>query len=438
MKFRWGKTVIDILAADTSDLRKLALMAGGDPKTFYRGAKTEGLDIRGQDLRGMEFTDLDLTKVQFDSETKLDSGSMLVESAIAPQTTEKSNDVLSEKRKSSSSFWSSDMAVSIGTSNFSVYMKGVGVVLEEPTVIAVRGAKNIRSAVVAVGSDAQALATQSNEVELVRPIQESVITSFDLGEEMVRRFFKKVSNRRTFLNPLIIATVPSGSTPVERRAVQEWILSAGARKVLLIEEALAAAIGAGLPVAEPTGSMIVNIGAGVTDIGITSLGGIVYGRSARAGGETINKAIIAALKKRDVIVGDATAERLKRDLGSALPPADSSKGLLVSGYDARTGTRVEANVTAAEVFDAIQKPLSIIRDGVLIALEAAPPELAGDIVDAGIVLSGGGALFAEMDKFLRAETDLPVAIAKDPMACVVLGAGRVLDNSMKHMLTTAF
>jgi len=259
---------------------------------------------------------------------------------------------------------------------------------------------------------------------------------------MIKHFIRKVHNRRSFANPMIIVCVPSGSTAVERRAIQESALSAGARRVFLIEEPMAAAIGAGLPVGEPTGSMIVDIGGGTTEVAVLSLGGIVYSRSVRVGGDKMDEAVIAYIRRhQNLLIGEASAERIKKEIGTAAPPAEGNGVTLeIKGRDLLNGVPKEITITQRHIADALAEPTSQIVEAVKVALEATPPELAADIVDKGIVLTGGGSLLANLDQVLREETGLPVSIADDPLSCVALGTGRVLENpkSMRHVLSTAF
>jgi rod shape-determining protein MreB len=279
-------------------------------------------------------------------------------------------------------------------------------------------------------------------IEAIRPMRDGVIADFEVAEEMIKHFIRKVHNRRSFANPVIIVCVPSGSTAVERRAIQESALSAGARRVFLIEEPMAAAIGAGLPVNEPTGSMVVDIGGGTTEVAVLSLGGIVYSRSVRVGGDKMDEAIIAYIRRhQNLLIGESTAERIKKEIGSAAPPLEGSgSSIEIKGRDLLNGVPKEITVTQRQIAEALTEPVSAIIEAVKVALEATPPELAADIVDKGIVLTGGGSLLSNLDQVLRDETGLPVSIADDALSCVALGTGRTLENakSMRHMLSTAF
>ena len=337
---------------------------------------------------------------------------------------------------------SSDMAIDLGTANTLVYVKGRGIVLNEPSVVAIthRGGKK---QVLAVGNDAKMMLGRTpGNIEAIRPMRDGVIADFEVAEVMIKHFIRKVHNRRSFANPMIIVCVPSGSTAVERRAIQESALSAGARRVFLIEEPMAAAIGAGLPVQEPTGSMVVDIGGGTTEVAVLSLGGIVYSRSVRVGGDKMDEAIIAYIRRNhNLLIGEATAERIKKEIGSAVTP-DEGLGVVmdIRGRDLLNGVPKEISISQRQVAEAMAEPVSAIIEAVKVALEATPPELAADIVDKGIVLTGGGALLHNLDQLLRNETGLPISIADDPLSCVALGTGRALENAkvMRSMLSTAF
>jgi len=337
---------------------------------------------------------------------------------------------------------SSDMAIDLGTANTLVYVKGRGIVLNEPSVVAMV-TKNGKKQVLAVGNDAKMMLGRTpGGIEAIRPMRDGVIADFEVAEEMIKHFIRKVHNRRSFANPVIIVCVPSGSTAVERRAIQESALSAGARRVFLIEEPMAAAIGAGLPVNEPTGSMVVDIGGGTTEVAVLSLGGIVYSRSVRVGGDKMDEAIIAYIRRhQNLLIGESTAERIKKEIGSAAPPLEGTgSSMEIKGRDLLNGVPKEITVTQRQIAEALTEPVSAIIEAVKVALEATPPELAADIVDKGIVLTGGGSLLSNLDQVLRDETGLPVSIADDALSCVALGTGRALENAktMRHMLSTAF
>jgi rod shape-determining protein MreB len=297
--------------------------------------------------------------------------------------------------------------------------------------------------VLAVGDEAKLMLGRTpGNITAIRPLRDGVIADFEVAEEMIKHFIRKVHNRRSFANPVIIVCVPSGSTAVERRAIQESALSAGARRVFLIEEPMAAAIGAGLPVNEPTGSMVVDIGGGTTEVAVLSLGGIVYSRSVRVGGDKMDEAIIAYIRRhQNLLIGESTAERIKKEIGSAAPPLEGTGASVeIKGRDLLNGVPKEITVTQRQIAEALTEPVSAIIEAVKVALEATPPELAADIVDKGIVLTGGGSLLSNLDQVLRDETGLPVSIADDALSCVALGTGRTLENakSMRHMLSTAF
>jgi rod shape-determining protein MreB len=328
---------------------------------------------------------------------------------------------------------SADMAIDLGTANTLVYVRGRGIVLNEPSVVAIttrRGKKTVQ----AVGDEAKLMLGRTpGNIEAIRPLRDGVIADFEVAEEMIKHFFRKVHNRRTFTAPQVVVCVPSGSTAVERRAIQESAESAGARKVYLIEEPMAAAIGAGLPVTEPTGSMVVDIGGGTTEVAVLSLGGIVYSRSVRVGGDKMDEAIIAYIRRtHNLLVGEATAERIKHEIGSACPPEDGNgKQMTIKGRDLMNGVPKEITITERQIAESLSEPVGAIVEAVKVALEHTAPELAADIVDKGIMLTGGGALLGNLDHILRKATGLPISIADEPLSCVALGTGRVLED-MKH------
>jgi rod shape-determining protein MreB len=267
-------------------------------------------------------------------------------------------------------------------------------------------------------------------IRAIRPMRTGVIGDFEVAEEMIKHFIRKVHNRRSFASPQIIVCVPSGSTAVERRAIQESAESAGARRVYLIEEPMAAAIGAGLPVTEPTGSMVVDVGGGTTEVAVLSLGGIVYARSVRVGGDKMDEAIIAYIRRNhNLLVGEASSERIKKEIGSACPPDDGEgETMEIKGRDLMNGVPKELVISERQVAESLAEPVGAIVEAVKVALEHTAPELAADIVDKGIVLTGGGALLGNLDFVLRASTGLPVSIADDPLSCVALGTGRCLEE----------
>ncbi len=339
-------------------------------------------------------------------------------------------------------FLSADMAIDLGTANTLVYVKGRGIVLNEPSVVAIAEVRG-RKHVLAVGEEAkQMLGRTPGNVRAIRPMRDGVIADFEVAEEMIKYFIRKVHNRRSFASPLVIVCVPSGSTPVERRAIQESAESAGARRVFLIEEPMAAAIGAGLPVTEPTGSMVVDIGGGTTEVAVLSLGGIVYSRSVRVGGDKMDEAIISYMRRNhNLLVGEGSAERIKEEIGTACPPDDGEgRTMEIKGRDLMNGVPKEITISERQIADSLAEPVSNIIEAVKVALEHTAPELAADIVDKGIVLTGGGALLGNMDFVLRHATGLPVSIADDPLSCVVLGTGRALEEmkKLKDVLLTMY
>ena len=325
---------------------------------------------------------------------------------------------------------SADMAIDLGTANTLVYVKGRGIVLNEPSVVAIASYKGHKQ-VLAVGDEAKMMLgrTPAN-ITAIRPLRDGVIADFEVAEEMIKHFIRKVHNRRSFASPQMIICVPSGSTAVERRAIREAAESAGARKVWLIEEPMAAAIGAGLPVTEPTGSMVVDIGGGTTEVGVLSLGGVVYSRSVRVGGDKMDEAIIGYIRRNhNLLVGEGSAERIKKEIGSACPPEDGDgRVMAIKGRDLLNGVPGELVISERQIAESIAEPVGAIIEAVKVALEHTAPELAADIVDKGIVLTGGGALLGNLDFVLRHSTGLPVSIADDPLSCVVLGTGRCLEE----------
>ncbi len=335
---------------------------------------------------------------------------------------------------------SADMAIDLGTANTLVYVKGRGIVLNEPSVVAIQEEKG-KKKVLAVGDEAKMMLGRTpGNIQAIRPLRDGVIADFEVAEEMIKHFIRKVHNRRSFASPLIVVCVPSGSTAVERRAIQESAEHAGARKVYLIEEPMAAAIGAGLPVTEPTGSMIVDIGGGTTEVAVLSLGGIVYARSVRVGGDKMDEAIIAYIRRNhNLLVGEGSAERIKKQIGSAYPLGEGEgRQMEIKGRDLMNGVPRELVITEAQIAESLAEPVGAIVEAVKVALEHTAPELAADIVDKGIVLTGGGALLSNLDFVLRHETGLPVSIADDPLSCVALGTGRSLEETKKfqNVLTT--
>ena len=338
--------------------------------------------------------------------------------------------------------WSSDMAIDLGTANTLVYVKNRGVVLNEPSVVAVLN-QGGKSKVIAVGEEAKSMLGKTpGHIQAIRPMKDGVIADFVVTEEMIKHFIRKVHNRKTFANPRIIICVPTGSTPVERRAIHDSALAAGARKVSLIEEPMAAAIGAGLPVSEPRGSMIVDIGGGTSEIAVISLGGIVYSRSVRIGGDAMDIALINYMRKRyNLLIGEASAEMIKKEVGIAISPkTGDGKTIDIKGRDLASGVPKEIELTQAQVAEALSEPIQTIIEGVKSALEDTPPELAADLVDMGVVLTGGGALLESMDEAIREATGLPVTIADEALSCVALGSGKALESesSFQPILSSAY
>ncbi|MBL8658356.1 MAG: rod shape-determining protein [Rhodospirillales bacterium] len=331
-------------------------------------------------------------------------------------------------------FLSADMAIDLGTANTLVYVKGRGIVLNEPSVVALVDMRG-RKQVLAVGEEAKMMLGRTpGNIHAIRPLRDGVIADFEVAEEMIKYFIRRVHNRRSFASPLCVVCVPSGSTAVERRAIQDSAESAGARRVFLIEEPMAAAIGAGLPVTEPTGSMVVDIGGGTTEVAVLSLGGIVYARSVRVGGDKMDEAIIAYIRRNhNLLIGESSAERIKEQIGSACPPDDGDgRTMEIKGRDLMNGVPKEVVISERQIAESLAEPVGAIIDAVKVALEHTAPELAADIVDKGIVLTGGGALLNNMDVVLRHATGLPVCIADDPLSCVAFGTGRALEE-MKRM-----
>lgn len=327
-------------------------------------------------------------------------------------------------------FMSADMAIDLGTANTLVYVKDQGIVLNEPSVVAISMAGG-KKQVLAVGNEAkQMLGRTPGNITAIRPLRDGVIADFEVTEAMIKHFIRKVHNRRSFVSPKMMICVPSGSTAVEQRAIQESAESAGASQVELIEEPMAAAIGAGLPVTEPSGSMVVDIGGGTTEVAVISLGGIVYARSVRVGGDKMDEAVIAYIRRvHNLLIGESTAERIKKEIGSACLPIDGEgRKLHIKGRDLMNGVPKEIIVTERQIAESLAEPVGQIIEGVKTALENTAPELAADIVDKGIVMTGGGALLSNLDLVLRHATGLPVTIADDPLTCVVLGTGHALEE----------
>jgi rod shape-determining protein MreB len=325
-------------------------------------------------------------------------------------------------------WFSNDLAIDLGTANTLVYVKGKGIVLSEPSVVAVRKNARDRNKVLAVGRDAKMMLGRTpGNIVAIRPMKDGVIADFEITEAMLRHFIRKVHNRGSLIRPRIIVCVPSGITPVEKRAVRESAESAGAREVYLIEEPMAAAIGAGLPITEPICNMVVDIGGGTTEVAVISLAGIVYSKSVRVGGDKMDEAILQYIKRMyNLAIGERTAEIIKTTIGNAYP--GEMETMDVKGRDLVTGIPKIITINSDEIRSAIQEQIDTITSTVKTALEQTPPELAADIVDRGIHLTGGGALLKNLDTLLHLETGLPIKITEDPLSTVVLGSGKALDN----------
>jgi len=325
--------------------------------------------------------------------------------------------------------FSSDLAIDLGTANTLVYVKGKGIILSEPSVVAVHmDSKGVKK-VLAVGSEAKKMLGRTpGNIMAIRPMRDGVIADFDITEAMLRHFILSVHNRRTLVRPRIIVSVPSGITQVERRAVRETVESAGAREIYLIEEPMAAAIGAGLPITEATSSMVVDIGGGTTEVAVISLSGIVYAKSLRIAGDKIDEEIVQYMKRKySLLIGERTGEMIKMTIGCAYPDKEM-RTVEVKGRDLISGIPKIIEINSEEIREAITEPISLIVDTIKNCLENSPPELAGDIVDRGIMLTGGGALLRNLDVLIREETGLPVTIADDPLSTVARGAGMALDQ----------
>jgi len=331
------------------------------------------------------------------------------------------------------SIFSKDMAIDLGTANTLVYVKGEGVVLNEPSVVATIEDQG-RTQVLAVGNEAkQMLGRTPGKIKAIRPMKDGVIADFEVAEQMIKSFIKKVHKGRTISNPQIVICVPTGATNVERRAIRESADAAGARRVFLIDEPVAAAIGAGLPVAEATGSMIVDIGGGTTEVAVLSLGGVVHATSVKSAGDKFDEAIIEYMRStHKLAIGETTAERMKKEIGSASTPDDGDgKSMNVKGRDLITGLPKEISISQRQIAEALAEPVAQIIDTIKRALEQTPAELSADIVERGIMMTGGGSLLGNLDKVLRRSTSLPISIAEDPLLCVVMGTGKALEEKSK-------
>jgi len=326
--------------------------------------------------------------------------------------------------------FSTDLAIDLGTANTLVYVKGSGIVLNEPSVVAVHTDNRLKNRVLAVGSEAKnMLGRTPGNIVAIRPMRDGVIADFEVTEAMLRHFIQKVHNRRTFIRPRIIIAVPTGITQVEKRAVRESAESAGAREVFLVEEPMAAAIGADLPITEPTCNMVVDIGGGTTEVAVISLAGIVYSRSIRIAGDKMDAAIIQYIKRKyNLLIGERTAEFIKTTIGNAYPDPQDLETIEVKGRDLVSGIPKILSIDSEEIRVSISEQIDALVEIIKMALEQTPPELAADIVDRGIVLAGGGALLKNLDKLLREETGLPITVTEDPLTTVAIGSGKILEN----------
>ncbi len=326
-------------------------------------------------------------------------------------------------------FFSSDMSIDLGTANTLVLLKGKGIIINEPSVVALQRTKNGKDRILAVGKEAKNMVGKTpGDIQAIRPMRDGVIADFDMTEKMIRYFIEKAHKRKSFLRPRIIICVPYGLTQVERKAVRESAMSAGAREVFLIEEPMAAAIGANLPIREPEGSLVVDIGGGTTEIGVVSLGGLVISKSIRTAGDKIDMAIVDYVKKKfNLLIGERTGEDIKIEIGTAIS-MEEPLSAIVKGRDQVSGLLSRIELTSEDVRDAIKEPLKEIADALKDVLEIMPPDLAGDIVDNGVVLTGGGALIRGIDKYLGDIVKLPVFVAEDPLLAVAKGTGRALEE----------
>jgi rod shape-determining protein MreB and related proteins len=334
--------------------------------------------------------------------------------------------------------FSSDMAIDLGTANTLIYIKGRGIVLAEPSVVAY-AYKDGKKRVLAVGEAAKAMLGRTpGSIQAIRPLREGVIADFDVAEEMIKHFIRKAGKRTGFAKPKVLVCVPHGATAVERRAIRESVMAAGARKCGLIPEPIAAAIGAGLPITEPTGNMIVDVGGGTTEVAILSLGDVVYAKSERVGGDKMDEAIVNYVRRHhNMLIGEPTAERVKIAIGTALMPGDGhGESMEVRGRDLLNGVPKEIELTQAQIAEALSESVQTIVEAVITALEQTPPDLAADIVDRGVMLTGGGALLGELDLALREQTGLAISVAEDPLNCVALGTGKSLEfeNQLAHVI----
>ena len=326
-------------------------------------------------------------------------------------------------------YFSNDLAIDLGTANTLIYIKGKGIVLDEPSVVAMQtDASHGKSVILAVGTEAKKMLGRTpGSIQAIRPMKDGVIADFNVTEKMLKQFIKKVNNSRFAAAPRIVICVPCGSTQVERKAIRDSALAAGASTVNLIEEPMAAAIGAGLPIEEATGSMVVDIGGGTTEVGVISLSGVVYSHSIRVGGDAFDDSIINYVRRNyGMLIGEATAEEIKKSIGSAFPGMEVNE-IEVKGRNLAEGIPRSFTISSNEILEALTEPLNQIVQSVKNALEQTPPELGADIADRGLVLTGGGALLKGLDRLLAEETGLPVMIAEDPLTCVARGSGKALE-----------
>lgn len=340
--------------------------------------------------------------------------------------------------------FSSDLGIDLGTANTLIYMNNKGIVLNEPSVVAITEEERGKKKILAVGEEAKKMLGRTpGSIQAIRPLKDGVIADFEVAEAMIGYFIQKVLNRKSFTFPQVVICVPSGSTAVERRAIQESAEVSGARKVFLIEEPVAAAIGAGLPIGEPTGSMVVDIGGGTTEVAVLSLGGVVYSRSVRVAGDKMDEAIINYVRRNhNLLIGERSAEIIKKEIGCAVPDDTNGGGrsIEIKGRDLMNGIPRELILNEAQIADALQEPVREIIEAIKTALENTAPELASDIVDKGIVLTGGGAFLRNLDFVIRRTTGLPVSIADNPLLCVALGTGKAIRNlkSYRNILSSMY
>lgn len=336
-------------------------------------------------------------------------------------------------------WFSNDLAIDLGTANCLVYAKDKGIIVNEPSVVAVHQGFRGEQKVLAVGKEAkQMLGRTPGSIKAIRPMRDGVIADFEVTQAMLKYFIQKSMNGSKLVKPRIIICIPFGITQVEKRAVKESAEQAGAREVYLIEEPMAAAIGAGLPITDPSGNMIVDIGGGTTEVAVISLGGIVYSKSVRCAGDRFDESIISYIRKKySLLIGERTAEMIKMSVGNAFPIDDDNKTYEVKGRDLIAGAPKTIEVTSDEIREALSDPISEVIEAIKNSLEKTPPELAADIVDNGIILAGGGSLLANLDILIKEKTGLPVSLAEDPLTCVVRGCGKALENiSLLRQVTT--